>query len=440
MLRIECRVDPPAGTGPFPFQVHEVRDVELAIGSELRVGRVDRLEEIVVVIDDEPGALRLHLERFQPADARVVAHDEGVFVALVQARPAREKKSARTGADAADGRDDVRRLTRVRQVPEPFGVPRAGGVRVVDRLVGHVPAARAAVHDVDETGVIPAVAVVVVGEQVAELIECEFLRIAQAAMDHFQFGAVGVAAEHGPVARADKLFSFLARHIEAAIADAEVELAIGPEDQPVQVVAVERDVHAEAGEQLFLHVRDAGALRVLQLVQAGDVRDEDFAVARQHTGAEAIERIVKPPRKDGAPVGPPAAGGVFQAAHLIRIRGEVAVAAGHFGLPLVERFQAIVEGVDLEIVFEVEAELVRRVVPVLGRALAEAEFLGRVDPALFIDADGHGAGELRLGGPQLGLHPLRHAELGHLLRGGVGAVGQILHRIGLRRRGDEADG
>lgn len=49
------------------------------------------------------------------------------------------------------------------------------------------------------------VAVVVSGEEVAELIERDLLRIAQPAMHDFKLGAVRVAAKHRTVARPMKV-------------------------------------------------------------------------------------------------------------------------------------------------------------------------------------------------------------------------------------------
>ena len=126
-------------------------------------------------------------------------------------------------------------------------MPRPREVRLRNRLIGHVPTAFAAVDDVDQPRVVAFVAVVVVGEQIAVLVEGEFLRIAQAAMDDFELGTVLIAAEHRSGTRADERLAFLAGHVEAAISDAEIEFAVRTENQPVEVVAEEGDVHPEAG-------------------------------------------------------------------------------------------------------------------------------------------------------------------------------------------------
>ena len=191
---------------------------------------------------------------------------------------------------------------------------------------------------------------------------------------------------------------------------------------------------------MFFHVRDAGAFGILQLVEARDIGDEHLAVPRQDAGAEAVQGVVEAAREDRAFISAAAAGGVFQPPNLIRIRGEVAGAAGEFVLPLAVDFRAVVERLDLQIVFEEEPEIEGGIAAVLGSAFAEAVFLGRVDPPLFINADGHGAGELGLRGPKLDSHPLGRFQLGYSLRRGLGAIGEILLGVGLRWRGDQSEG
>ena len=72
-------------------------------------------------------------------------------------------------------RDDPGGLAIVGGVPELFAVPRAAILHVLKR---HVPARVAPWEDMDEPGLVAPVGVVVDGEQIAEIVEGELLRIA----------------------------------------------------------------------------------------------------------------------------------------------------------------------------------------------------------------------------------------------------------------------
>ncbi len=109
----------------------------------------------------------------------------------------------------------------------------------VDELVADPPAAVAPFDQVDPARLVAAVGVVVAGEQVAELVERQLLRVAETRGEDLQLGAVGVAAEHRAGVGHRQLAAVDGRHVEAAVADAEVEPPVGPEPQAVQVVAQE---------------------------------------------------------------------------------------------------------------------------------------------------------------------------------------------------------
>ena len=101
--------------------------------------------------------------------------------------------------------------------------------------------------------------------------------------------------------------------VGAAVADAEVELAVGAEDQAVQVVAEEGVADAVAGGEDLLHVGPADVLGVAQGVEAGDAGVVDVAVAGQDARAQAVGGLVEPIGEDGGLVRPARAGGVLRA-------------------------------------------------------------------------------------------------------------------------------
>ena len=63
-LGVEHGVNPPAGAAAVPLQIDEVGDVQFAVGPEFGIGGANRLEEIVVIDDLEPGPFRFDFERF----------------------------------------------------------------------------------------------------------------------------------------------------------------------------------------------------------------------------------------------------------------------------------------------------------------------------------------------------------------------------------------
>src|SRR4051812_4501133 len=98
--------------------------------------------------------------------------------------------------------------------------------------------------------------------------------------------------------------------MQAAIADAEVELAVGTKAQSVHVVAEKRNMDAVAGGQRFFHVSVAGPLGVLQEPEIGDAGVPDLAAPRQHAGADAGSGALESAGKHGRLVGLAAAGAV----------------------------------------------------------------------------------------------------------------------------------
>ena len=157
----------------------------------------------------------------------------------------------RAVGQVGDRRHDVGRLTGKRRVPELFLVPRPARVRGFEELVADPPAAIAAFDEIDPACAVAAIGVVIAGEQVAELIERQLLRVAQAGGKDLELGAVGVAAQDRAGIRHGERFAVNGCHVEAAVADAEIEPAVGPELEAVQVVAQKPDVNAVAVMKKF---------------------------------------------------------------------------------------------------------------------------------------------------------------------------------------------
>src|SRR5262249_41301339 len=113
-----------------------------------------------------------------------------------------------------------------------FGKPDSAGIRGINELIADPPAAVSTFNHVNPTRRIAAIRIIISGEQIAELIECEFLRIAETPRKNLQIAAIGIATKHGAH------FGFFHNiravlHVEPAIADTEIEPSIRPEPQAV---------------------------------------------------------------------------------------------------------------------------------------------------------------------------------------------------------------
>ena len=98
-------------------------------------------------------------------------------------------------------------------------MPRAGQIRFGQTLKRHVPATVSAFDDIDQSGVISFVAIVVGSKQVAVFVEDDLLRIPEASHDDFHFASVGQAAKNRAIPRTVQSHPFAGSQMETAIAD-----------------------------------------------------------------------------------------------------------------------------------------------------------------------------------------------------------------------------
>ena len=231
------------------------------------------------------------------------------------------------------------------------------------------------------------------------LVEHQLLRVAQSAMHHFELGAIRVRAEHRALVGKRDASAFLARHVHAAIADGEVQLAVVAHRQAVEIVAGEVVAHTEAAQQLgLLHV--AGV--AFQQPQAGNVGEPDLAVAREHARGDAVELAVEAVRVDAALVGHAVVVRVFDQADDLTFDGEV---LGLLAEHLAMQGGAILDGARGEIQFQHS-----HVVADIEHAGAITIRLRHEQPSLLVKVDGYGIRQHGLGGPQRGLQSLGQRE------------------------------
>ena len=177
-------------------------------------------------------------------------------IARRQTRARIIRHARRPRPDVRHGRQVIGGRVRRRQSPEHLGVPSA---HLGQPLPAHAPAVIRAGHDVFPARLVAAVAVVVAGEKIARIVKSQFLRIAQTNGDDLQRRAVGIAAKHRAAVRQRlhcqprPVVDDFAPKIRggAAISDGEINSPVRPPDQPVQIVAAEGDVNAEAVEEIY---------------------------------------------------------------------------------------------------------------------------------------------------------------------------------------------
>ena len=109
-LRIEDRVNAASQTLAGPVEIDEVGDVHLAVVTELDVGRVERLEEIVSVDDLEAGSARLDGERLDAACAGVVTEEKVIGISAGQSDSGIVREARRAGSQWTNRRHDPRGL------------------------------------------------------------------------------------------------------------------------------------------------------------------------------------------------------------------------------------------------------------------------------------------------------------------------------------------
>ena len=95
-------------------------------------------------------------------------------------------------------------------------------VKSVEVLVVGAPAAIGPIHDVDHPGPVSLVGVVVDTDEVAPLIEGDFLGIAETSMHNLEVGSVGIKAENRALVGIGEVQTFPVRDIHGAVADRSV--------------------------------------------------------------------------------------------------------------------------------------------------------------------------------------------------------------------------
>ena len=276
--------------------------------------------------------------------------------------------------------------------------------RRFDELVADPPAAVAPLDDVDPARPVAAVGVVVAGEEIAVLIECQLLRVAEPGGEDLQLGAVGVAAQDRAGVGNGERVAVDGRHVEPAVADAEIEPAIR--------ARTAGRAGRGPGSRRGRRTPRAGALR--RSARPSPSVSRSFQSQGMHAYQTSSLRASTP-----APM--PAAGSLNPSAKTVAAsarpspsrstirRTRSCCDVDTLANPAPEVFLVHRHAVGDRPAGQVVVEPVH-VLARVGHPVAEAKRLGDVDDPFFIDAEGDRVGQERLGREQLDGQPSRHAE------------------------------
>jgi hypothetical protein len=428
-----------AGFGPA---LNPIGVIERTVGTEFDVGGQGFPEELFVRIEFEGGAFWFERKAVDAAAgaAAKITEEKVAAIFFGQAGAGIIREAGGAVAEIRDGRDDVGGLAFELRIPEFLGVPRAASGRL-HVLVTDVPTAVAALNEVHPAGAIAAVGIVVAGEKISEVIEGEFLRIAQAAREHFEICAVGFAAEDCAFVGIEENAALFVGHVEAAIADGKVEATVGAHDEAVHVVAEERNVHAVAGAERLAFVRFAVVVGVFELPEVRDASEEHLSIAHEHAGGNAVRNAIEIGREDGGGLGFAVAVFILHEAEDFGFFGELDDVRPELLHEHLGAFGDAAEGEVIVEPIEMAADIKDAfVITESGTDSGMAMRFRHVEVAEVIDSEGDGVLQERFGGEEFGFETGREAELVDdfdWIADGLGSGGAEVGRL---ERSNESDG
>ena len=266
-------------------------------------------------------------------------------------------------------------------------------------MIGHVPAAVAAGHNIDKSGVVAFVAVVVIGKQIAVLVYGQLLRIPKTAMDEFQFGSIWIAAKDCSVTRVGDGRSLFGLDVCSPIAHRKVQPAIHAPHQSVQIVPVEGRINSKACQQRCFSCGGFFAVGVFQQPEIGNARVPDVAISRDQPGTETIQWSVESIGEDGGDIGLAVPIAVLQLPHNVAGLSEPCRSACKLVCPLFLHCQSIRQRPDLQIIVKQKT-----VTSILRRPLKKSMIFRDVHAPLIVETERHRILQLRLCGKQFHGH------------------------------------
>ena len=231
-----------------------ITDINLAVVAELDVGVEEALDEILLAREFIAGTLGFHFKTDHPAVARVIA-DEKVIVPLrAEARAGVVSQPRRPFADVGSGGQEgigaVQRLLFPRHFLHPgrfvatADIDRVGEIGEI--LVAAVPTGIGPLDHVDNAGEVTHVGIVIDRKRGPELVECNFLRVAQAGVHNLEAAAIRFHAEDGTGILIVEVAAVLGFQVVRAVADGKIDPAVRAKNKTIEVMTAEADTDAKA--------------------------------------------------------------------------------------------------------------------------------------------------------------------------------------------------
>ena len=257
-------------------------------------------------------------------------------------------------------------------------------------LEAAVPSGRATLQDVDDAGLVAEVGVVVHGEEVAELVERQFLRVAQPLVIDLDITAVRVAAEDGAGGGVLEVTTLLGGEVVTPVADRPVQPAIGSPGQSVHVVTGQTDADAEAVLNAAPLVGDAVRVRVFEDPDVGNASQVDLPFLRDQSDHWPVEGIVELVGVDDSVLGHPITVAILQSDDPLGVLG--VVTGGILALPLLVHRQPVFDRLTRDVIEKPKLPLA----VVVDSAALQPVVLGHVESVLIVEADRGGVLDLVL--------------------------------------------
>ncbi|MDP7178096.1 MAG: hypothetical protein QF749_07350 [Verrucomicrobiota bacterium] len=232
---------------------------------------------------------------------REFTEEKVALVTVVQGGARVELKTSRANGELAHRRGDVGGLPLPVRQPKFLVDPRAVSGRLglfrpasFFELPVEPPTGIAALSNVNKTLTLFAdIPVVVHREQVAVVVECEFLNIAKADGKHLEMTAVPIAAQDTARVRVMQQLAFSSANREAVVADREVQFAVRANSQSVKIMSVESGVNTKTVKENLLFVSVSIAINIVQFPYVGIDGGKHVTPVGQHTGNNAVNLLVK---------------------------------------------------------------------------------------------------------------------------------------------------
>ena len=294
------------------------------------------------------------------------------------------RQSRRSIGEVGNRRNNVGRLALMTWMPQLLTIPRPPIGQV---LVVHSSSNIGSLGDVDPASLITTVRVVIASEQVAEIVECQFLRISQPVSEFFQFRSIRPAAEDGSRVGSYKTRALLCFHVVTTVANAEVNSTVRTLNQPVHIVASKRDADSVSVMQRISLIGHSVTVFIAQLPEFWNARVIDVSTSREDASTGARLNAVESIGKDVRRVGPAVTIGIRQQTNSIVVN---AVFVRLLAKMFTKHLDSLCHRLQLEVV-----QQPAHVIAIVLNALLLTECLGHVNATGFASS-GSAANRLAL--------------------------------------------